>query len=32
LVPAVDAVVIDSSSLTIDEVVATMLESISARQ
>lgn len=31
LVPAADAVVIDSSSLTIDEVVATMLESISAR-
>lgn len=31
LVPAADAVVIDSSSLTVDEVVATMLESISAR-
>ena len=31
LVPASDAVVINSSSLTIDEVVATMLESISAR-
>ena len=31
LVPATDAIVIDSSSMTIDEVVATMLESISAR-
>jgi CMP/dCMP kinase len=31
LVPATDAVMIDSSSMTIEEVVATMLESISAR-
>jgi cytidylate kinase len=30
LVPAADAVVIDSSSMTVDEVVVTMLESISA--
>ena len=31
LVPAADAVVIDSSSMTVDEVVTTMMESISAR-
>ncbi len=31
LVPAADAIVIDSSSLTVDEVVATMMESISTR-
>lgn len=31
LVPAIDAVVIDSSSMTIDEVVAAMMESVSDR-
>ena len=31
LVPAADAVVVDSSSMTVEEVVTTMLESISAR-
>ena len=31
LVPAADAIVIDSSSITVDEVVATMMESITAR-
>jgi cytidylate kinase len=31
LVPATDAMVIDSSTMSVDEVVATMLESISAR-
>jgi cytidylate kinase len=30
-VPAADAVVVDSSSMTVEEVVTTMLESISAR-
>ena len=31
LVPAADAIVVDSSSMTVEEVITTMLESISAR-